>query len=171
VNCAEEDRREGDALEGVTPPTPCREFIDAFLSRVGVDARECWLMELGDRWRGTGLRGGSLPFGDAVELDRLNVRCGLGTLGEALCGEEGGAEAALMESRFNPFERASWFGYSWYFGTSSFVDSGNGAVSFPFCDGGNAIAPSSSNEPELHPFEREYLEYLLFTSMGDMTFD
>jgi len=41
VNCAEEDRRDGEALEGVTPPTPCREFIDAFLSSVGVDAREC----------------------------------------------------------------------------------------------------------------------------------
>ena len=78
VNCAEEDRRDDEALEGVMPPTPWREFIDAFLSNVGVDARECWLMELGDRWRG--LRGGILPFGDDVEL----FRCAKPLLGEAL---------------------------------------------------------------------------------------
>ena len=127
VNCAEEERREGEALEGVTPPTPCREFIDAFLSSVGVDARECWLIELGDRWRG--LRGGILPFGDDVEL----FRWGKPLLGEALCGEGGRvvADAALIESRFSECERLSLL----------FVDADNGAVSFPtFCDGENAIA-------------------------------
>jgi len=71
VNCAEEDRREGVTREGVTPPTPCREFIEAFLRSVGVDERERWLMELGDRWRG--LRGGTFPFDDEVELFRPSV--------------------------------------------------------------------------------------------------
>jgi hypothetical protein len=115
VNCAEEDRPEGEALDGVTPPTPCREFMDAFLSSVGVDARELWLIELGDRWRG--LRGGILPFGDAVEL----FRWGKPLLGETLCGEVGSdvAEAALIESCFSEFERASLL----------FVDAGKGAVS------------------------------------------
>jgi hypothetical protein len=78
VNCADEDRRDGDALDGVIPPTPCNEFMDTFLSSVGVDARECWLMELGDRLRG--LRGGILPFGDDVEL----LLWGKTLLGEAL---------------------------------------------------------------------------------------
>src|ERR1700712_1605750 len=72
VNCADEERRDADGLEGVTPPTPCREFIDAFLSNVGVEERECWLMELGDRWRG--LRGGSWPF--VFEFRGPNVRAG-----------------------------------------------------------------------------------------------
>jgi hypothetical protein len=78
VNCAEEDRRDGEALEGVIPPTPWREFMDAFLNSVGVDARECWLMELGDRWRG--LRGGTFPFDDDVESFRWEKPL----LGEAL---------------------------------------------------------------------------------------
>ncbi len=127
MNCAEEDRREGEALEGVTPPTPCREFMDAFLSSAGVDEREFWLIELGDRWRG--LRGGIFPFGDAVEL----FRWGKPLLGEALCGEGGidVAESGLIESRFSECERASLL----------FVDAGNGAVSCPtFCDGEEAIA-------------------------------
>jgi hypothetical protein len=41
ANCAEEEeRREEEDREGVMPPTPCREFIEAFRSRVGVDERE-----------------------------------------------------------------------------------------------------------------------------------
>jgi hypothetical protein len=127
VNCAEEERRDGEALEGVMPPTPCREFMDAFLSSVGVDARECWLMELGDRWRG--LRGGILPFGDDVEF----FRWGKPLLGETLGGEEGrdAADAALIESRFGECEKVSLL----------FVDCGNGVLSLAtFWDGENAIA-------------------------------
>ena len=121
VNCAEEDRRDGEPLADGTPPTPCREFIDAFLRSVGVAERECWLMELGDRWRGD--RGGT-PFGDAVEL----LRCGKLLLGEALFGEagKGAEEAALIESRLSECERGSLL----------FVDGGN-VVS---CLGENAIA-------------------------------
>ena len=52
--------------------------MDAFLNSVGVDARECWLMELGDRWRG--LRGGTFPFDDDVE----SFHWGKPLLGEAL---------------------------------------------------------------------------------------
>ncbi len=77
ANCAEEVRRDDGVLEGVTPPTPCKEFKEAFRSNVGVEDRERWLMELGDRWRG--LRGGNLPFGEALELScRPNVRPGAG---------------------------------------------------------------------------------------------
>jgi hypothetical protein len=68
----EDDLREGDAREGdragTTPPTPCKEFIDAFLCKVGVDERALRLMELGLLWRG--LRGGAFPFGDELELLR-----------------------------------------------------------------------------------------------------
>lgn len=73
MNEAEDDRREGDAKEGVrsregvTPPTPWREFIEAFRSSVGVEDRASppRLIELGLRWRG--IRG-TFPFGDADEL-------------------------------------------------------------------------------------------------------
>jgi hypothetical protein len=74
--CAEEDRREGVVLEDVTPPTPCKEFNEAFRSNVGVEERERWLMELGDR---RGLRDGNRPLGEALELSCLpNVRPGWG---------------------------------------------------------------------------------------------
>lgn len=74
--CAEEDRREEEDLEGVilTPPEPCKEFIETLRSNVGVEDRECWLIELGDRLRG--LLGGSLPFGDELELVRCRPRAG-----------------------------------------------------------------------------------------------
>jgi hypothetical protein len=114
--CAEEERRLEEDLDGVTPPTPCREFIDAFLSSVGVDDRSRWLIELGDRWRG--LRGGKVPLGDAIEL----CLCpSVLPAGEAGAGDAGRAvaEAALIERRFNDCERAA----------SLFVDGGNGAVS------------------------------------------
>lgn len=89
VNCAEEDLLDVEEVrDGVTPPTPCREFIEAFRSSVGVEEREVVLMELGERWRG--LRGGSLPFGDALELLRCRPRF---LAGEDGCGEAGRAVA------------------------------------------------------------------------------
>ena len=58
-----EDLREGDPCEG--PLLPRKEFIDAFLSNVGVAARASRLLE--DDVRRTGLCGGALPFGVAIE--------------------------------------------------------------------------------------------------------
>jgi hypothetical protein len=50
TNDAEEDLRDGDAREGdraeEVPPTPCREFIEAFLCSVGDAARVSRLMTL-----------------------------------------------------------------------------------------------------------------------------
>jgi hypothetical protein len=115
--CAEEERRLEDDLEGVTPPIPCREFIEAFLRSAGVDDRERSLIELGDRWRG--LRGGKFPFGDAIEL----FLCpSVLPAGEAGAGDAGRAvaEAALIERRLSECERAA---------SLLFVDGGNGAVS------------------------------------------
>lgn len=77
--CAEDDRLEGGLREGVTPPTPCREFIDALRRSVGVEEREFWLMALGDRWRG--LRGGNRPFGAGLELFLCGTRLRAGELG------------------------------------------------------------------------------------------
>lgn len=68
----------------MTPPTPCREFIEAFRRRLGVDARASILIELG--LRGSGLRGEALPLGDEA------ARCPNG-FGEDECGEAGGAVA------------------------------------------------------------------------------
>ena len=46
--CAEDERRDDDERGGVTPPTPCREFIEAFLCNVvGVEERASRLAELG----------------------------------------------------------------------------------------------------------------------------
>jgi len=46
--CAEDERRDDDERGGVTPPTPCREFIEAFLCKVvGVEERASRLAELG----------------------------------------------------------------------------------------------------------------------------
>jgi hypothetical protein len=114
--CAEEERRLEDDLEGVTPPIPCREFIEAFLRSAGVDDRERSLIELGDRWRG--LRGGKVPLGDAIEL----FLCpSVLPAGEAGAGDAGRAvaEATLIERRLSKCESAA----------SLFVDGGNGAVS------------------------------------------
>ena len=138
VNCAEDDRRDGEALDGATPPTPWREFIEAFLSSVGVEERASRLMELGLRWRG--LRGATFPLGDEVELFRWSV-----LEGEPTCGEAGRAveEAALIERRFSECDNA----------VSLFVDGGNGAVSLTAlfevdCD----IVVRSSHEPSAHQF-------------------
>lgn len=113
MNCADDDLRDGEGLEGVTPPTPWREFIEAFRSSVGVDARASRLIEEELRRRGKGLGWGAFPFGDDAEL----VRCP-SLDGEAVCGEEGRAvdEAVLIESRFSECERVA----------SLFVDGGNG---------------------------------------------
>lgn len=46
------DLREPFCLGGVTPPTPCREFIEAFRSSVGVEERASTLIELELRRRG-----------------------------------------------------------------------------------------------------------------------
>jgi hypothetical protein len=67
--CADEDldgdAREGEDLGGVTPPTPCKEFIEALRSKLGVEDRASkLLMALG--LRGLGLREGILPFGDGL---------------------------------------------------------------------------------------------------------
>lgn len=110
VNCALLDLRDDDGfLDGVTlvPPTPWSEFMDALRNSVGVEERECVLMELGDRWRG--LRGGRRPFGDTLEL----LRCGCGPrfrAGEEGEGEAGRAvaDAAEMESRLRDCERGWW---------------------------------------------------------------
>lgn len=105
VNCAEEDRLEVEELrDGVTPPTPCSEFIEALRSSVGVEEREVVLMELGERWRG--LRGGNLPFGDALEL----LRCGPRLLdGEECCGEDGrAADVWLRDIRRRDCESVAW---------------------------------------------------------------
>ena len=66
TNCVVvDDRREGDDREGVTLlPTPCREFIEAFLRRVGVDARPSKLIE--EELRRSGLREGAL-LGEETE--------------------------------------------------------------------------------------------------------
>jgi hypothetical protein len=69
----------------VTPPTPCKEFIEALRSKFGVDERASRLIELG--LRGRGLRGDAIPFGDAV-------RCPNG-LGE---DEESGERGTAVES-------------------------------------------------------------------------
>ena len=46
--CAEDERRDDEERGGVTPPTPCREFIEAFLCKVvGVEERASRLAELG----------------------------------------------------------------------------------------------------------------------------
>lgn len=46
--CAEDERLDDDERGGVTPPTPCREFIEAFLcNAVGVEERASRLVELG----------------------------------------------------------------------------------------------------------------------------
>jgi len=104
-NCDEEDRREeglcipsqysrmpqrlGDiALTGgVTPPTPCSEFIEALRSKLGVDERASRLMELG--LRGRGLRGDAIPFGDAV-------RCPNGLGEDEERGERDAASVSLI---------------------------------------------------------------------------
>jgi hypothetical protein len=63
VMCAEDERRDDDERGGVTPPTPCREFIEAFLCNVvGVEERASRLAELGLLCRG--LRGVVLAFGE-----------------------------------------------------------------------------------------------------------
>jgi len=105
VNCAEEDRRDSDPLAGVTPPTPCREFIEAFLWSVGVAEREFELVELGDRW--SGLRGG-FPIGEGGGMEF--VRCIKVFDGDA--GEEGRAVADVeaIEIRLRECDRFwSWF--------------------------------------------------------------
>lgn len=61
-----EVRRGGDALEGVMPPIPRKELLEALRAKVGVEDRECWLMELDDRLRG--LLGGSVPFGESEDV-------------------------------------------------------------------------------------------------------
>lgn len=70
--CADDDRREGDAdvdaREGEDRGgvTPCREFMEALRSKLGVDVRASRvLMAEGLLW-GNGLREGSLPFGDGL---------------------------------------------------------------------------------------------------------
>lgn len=76
INCAD-DAREGEDLGGVTPPTPCREFIEAFLNKLGVDARPSMLMALG--LRGCGLLDGVLPF--ALGEERFRCAKGRGDCG------------------------------------------------------------------------------------------
>jgi hypothetical protein len=117
MNCADDDLRDGDDLEGVTPPTPCKEFIEAFLRSVGVDARASRLMD--DELRRRGLRGGAFPFGDEVEPFRCPSR-----EGEADCGEDGRAveEAVLIESRLSECDSVVLL----------FVDGGNGAGGMVF---------------------------------------
>lgn len=99
TNCAVEDLREGDDREGVTLlPTPCSEFIEAFLKRVGVEARASTLME--EELRRRGLREGALAVGDETAGDRCPSRDG-----ELTCGEEGRedertpGEFVVIESR------------------------------------------------------------------------
>lgn len=104
VNCTDDDLRDIDGREGVTPPTPCNEFIDTFRSRVGVEDREVWLMELGDRWRG--LRGGREPF--VVELFRCpKVRAGEAELDRGEAGK-GVAAAVLIERRWSERDSDVW---------------------------------------------------------------
>src|SRR3954451_9614199 len=93
------DGEDGIPREGATPPTPCREFIEALRSSVGVEDRLS-LMELGLRWRG--LRGGTFPFGEEVGL----FRCPRLLTGEFGCGDDGRAvdEAVVIERRFNECE-------------------------------------------------------------------
>lgn len=142
TNDAEDDLRDGDAREGdrtdEAPPTPCREFIEAFLCSVGDEERVSRLMTLGLRRRGRGLRG-VLPFGDDGGLLRWPSVL---VEGEEGCDEGGRAveEAALIESRFSACESEVSF---------LFIDGGNGAgeaVTTLFCDE-SAIALCSSSEP------------------------
>jgi hypothetical protein len=95
TNCDEEDLRDVDDREGVVDPTPCREFMDAFRSSVGVAARASRLREEELRRRGRGLRA-DLPFGEELFDGRWPRR-----EGECACGEDGRAvdAAALVESR------------------------------------------------------------------------
>lgn len=104
-NEAEDDRRDGDAREGdaregdrdgVGPPIPWSEFIEAFRWRDGEDERVSMLMELGLRRRG--LRGDALPFGEEEEVARCaRLRAGEADFGDA---ESAVDEAASIVSRF-----------------------------------------------------------------------
>lgn len=99
TNCAVEDLRDGDDREGVTLlPTPCSEFIDAFLRRVGVDARASRLIE--EELRRSGLLDGALPPGEETAGARWPSR-----EGELTCGEEGRDEDVLIESRWTECDR------------------------------------------------------------------
>lgn len=88
LNCAEEDLRDCDCLEGVIPPTPCREFIEAFLSSVGEEARASTLIE--EELRRRGLRGGACRFGEELELCPRRD-------GDTTCGEGGRAVNEAVE--------------------------------------------------------------------------
>lgn len=118
MNDAEEDLREGDARDGdradEVPPSPWREFIEAFLCSVGEAARVSRLMTLELRRRG--LRD-DLAFGD----DGVLVLCPsfLGE-GEEGCDEGGRAveEAVEIERRFSAYDSEPSF---------LFIDGGNGA--------------------------------------------
>ena len=91
MNCAEA-LRDGVDLLGVTPPTPCKEFIEALRCKDGVGDRVSMLIELG--LRSSGLRGGPFPL-PFDEEDR--ARCIFGLEGEDTVGEDGKAvEAAVL---------------------------------------------------------------------------
>lgn len=96
TNCDEDDLRDVDDREGVVDPTPCKEFIDAFRSSVGVAARASRLRDEELRRRGSGLRA-DFPFGEELLDGRWTKR-----EGDCGCGEEGKAvnAAALIESRW-----------------------------------------------------------------------
>jgi hypothetical protein len=136
TNDAEDDLRDSDTREGDraedTPPTPWREFIEAFLCRVGEVDRVSRLMTLGLRRRG--LRCAALPFGD----DGRVFRCPRFLVeGEEGCGDGGRTveEAVLIERRFSACESEVSF---------LFIEGGKGAGEgdpfTPFFRGESAIA-------------------------------
>lgn len=91
MNCAEDDRRDDDERGGVTPPIPCREFIEAFLCNVvGVEERASRLAVLGLLRRG--LRGVVFPLGDGGGL-----ACPKYLRGEETCGDAGIAVPEAVE--------------------------------------------------------------------------
>jgi hypothetical protein len=104
-NCAEDDRRDEDDRGGVTPPTPCREFIEAFLCNVvGVEERASRLVTLGLLRRG--IRGVVFVHGDGGGFPCPRV-----LRGDATCGEAGRAvpEAVDRLRRLNCETVASLF--------------------------------------------------------------
>lgn len=79
-------------------PTPWSEFIEAFLKRVGVDARASRLIE--EELRRSGLLEGALPPGEETVGVRWPSR-----EGELICGEEERDEDVLIESRWTECDK------------------------------------------------------------------
>jgi hypothetical protein len=127
MNDADEDLRDGDGREGeradeAPPPTPWREFIEAFLCSVGDAVRASRLMLLELRRKG---RAGVLPFGD----DGVLLRCEKFIVeGEEGCEDAGRAvvEAVVIERLFSAFDSEVSF---------LFIDGGSGA--------GGAVSPAA----------------------------